>query len=91
MTVYVDDLHRYQTRGFTTWCHCWADSEAELLAMADVIGLKHDWIQRQPIHAPVDPHFDLSASKRELALAHGAVYMKVADFLREYKAREGQP
>ena len=49
-------------------CHMWADTEIELLAMARRIGLEDRWIQRGSI-----THFDLTKSKRVLALAAGAV------------------
>jgi hypothetical protein len=51
-------------------CHMIADSEAELHAMADRIGVSRRWFQAPPRH---DPHYDIALSKRALAVAAGAV------------------
>jgi hypothetical protein len=50
-------------------CHMLADTSAELHAMADRIGVKRKWFQRD---APT-PHYDICQSKRALAVAAGAV------------------
>lgn len=69
MTVYVDDVkHPF---GRMIMCHMWADSEAELLAMADRIGVARKWIQRPPKASWV--HFDISLGMKAKALAAGAV------------------
>jgi hypothetical protein len=69
MTVYVDDVrHRF---GRMVMCHMWADGEAELLAMADRIGVARRWLQRPPKASWV--HFDISLGKKGVALAAGAV------------------
>lgn len=63
MTVYVDNMAaRY--RGMLM-CHMIADSADELHAMADRIGVARKWYQRN--------HYDISQTKRRLALAAGAV------------------
>lgn len=67
MTVYVDDMDaRY---GRMVMCHMLADTTEELLAMADRIGVKAQWLQfpGQPTE-----HFDICRSKRALAVAAGA-------------------
>ena len=70
MSVYVDELQVYSTRlRFACWCHMMADTPEELHAMADRIGLKRRWFQDHVRH----PHYDLVASKRVLALRHGAL------------------
>lgn len=66
MTVFVDDV-RHPFRGMLM-CHMWADSEPELIAMADRIGLARKHLQRTTW-----VHFDISKSKRALAVAAGAV------------------
>ena len=62
MTVYVDDMRA--PFGRMLMCHMVADTEDELHAMADAIGLKRKWYQRN--------HYDVSESKRQLAVFHGA-------------------
>lgn len=77
MTVYVDDVrHRL---GKMIMCHMWADTIAELLEMADRIGVQRKWIQGHPelsvgkAKRPSWIHFDIALSKKALALAAGAV------------------
>jgi hypothetical protein len=70
MTVYVDDFqcayeppHR---RGRTyMMSHMIADTDEELHAMADRIGVARKWFQKD--------HYDIAKSKRALALSLGAV------------------
>lgn len=69
MTVYVDDVRHPYGRMFM--CHMWSESLDELLAMADRIGVARKWLQRPP--AASWTHFDISLSKKALALAAGAV------------------
>jgi hypothetical protein len=69
VSVYVDDaIHRY---GRMIMCHMWADTEAELLAMADAIGVARKWVQRPPKASWV--HFDICKTKRALAVRAGAI------------------
>jgi hypothetical protein len=69
MTVYVDDVrHRFRSM---VMCHMWADSECELLAMADRIGVARQWLQRPPKASWL--HFDVSLGKKAKAIAAGAV------------------
>ena len=68
MTVYVDDVrHAF---GRMVMCHLWADTEDELLAMVDRIGVQRR-IQRPPKASWV--HFDISLGKKALAIASGAI------------------
>jgi hypothetical protein len=69
MTVYVDDMKA--PFGRYVMCHCWADSRAELFAMMELIGVQTKWFQ-QPPKASWE-HFDITMSKRKLAIQHGAV------------------
>lgn len=77
MTVYVDDV-RHQF-GRMVMCHMWADTEEELLAMADAIGVARKWIQGHPTlsfgkHRNASwVHFDISLGCKAKALALGAV------------------
>lgn len=76
MAVYVDDMRapfgRYIMR------HMWADTRAELFAMVDRIGVQRKWFQRPPsvdlpgMNASWE-HFDITQSKRKLALLNGAI------------------
>jgi hypothetical protein len=68
MSVYVDDMRA--PFGRMIMCHMVADSTEELLAMADSIGVARKWIQ----HAGTwKEHFDISLTKRTLAVRHGAI------------------
>lgn len=66
--VYVDDMRA--KFGRMVMCHMIADSDAELHAMADLIGVARRWHQHPPEHR--DSHYDISLSKRAKAVAAGA-------------------
>jgi len=66
MAVYVDNMRA--NYGRMKMCHMLADSVAELLEMADKIGVDRKWFQ-----ALSHPHFDIALSKRALAVANGAI------------------
>lgn len=68
MTVYVDDMCAPFGRMFM--CHMIADTDEELHAMAAKIGIARRWHQAPPRH---DSHYDISLTKRALAIAAGAV------------------
>lgn len=77
MSVYVDNMQA--AFGNMLMCHMWADSDAELLAMADRIGVQRKWIQGHP-DLSFGPHrraswvhFDIAKSKRALAVRFGAI------------------
>lgn len=63
MSVYVDDMQA--PFGRMVMCHMVADTEAELHAMADTIGVARRWYQGD--------HYDISKSKRALAVKAGAI------------------
>lgn len=75
MTLYVDDMLRparpagFRGPGTPKWSHMVADTTAELVHAADVLGLRRSWIQ----HAgtPLE-HFDVTSSVRQRALQLGA-------------------
>ncbi|WP_447751700.1 DUF4031 domain-containing protein [Pseudomonas nicosulfuronedens] len=68
MPVYVDDMRA--PFGRLIMCHMVADTEEELLAMADKIGVARRWHQYPGADKS---HFDICLSKRALAVAAGAV------------------
>lgn len=68
MTVYVDDMKA--SFGRMVMCHMIADTDDELHAMADKIGVARKWHQKPP---KSDSHYDIALSKRALAVAAGAV------------------
>lgn len=64
--VYVDEsIWPY---GRMMMCHMFADTEEELLEMADKIGVARKWIQKESRLI----HFDICKSKRKLAVKNGA-------------------
>ena len=66
MAVYVDgERNRF---GRMIMCHMFADSLAELHEMAEAIGMDRDWFQ--PLSFP---HYDVSLSRRAVAVRLGAV------------------
>ncbi len=76
MSVYVDS---YMVRADVPngnrvvrgrWCHMTADTREELDAMADAIGLRRSWIQYP---GTWKEHYDVTMSKRALAVKAGAV------------------
>ncbi len=77
MSVYVDDMAA--PFGNMVMCHMWADSDDELFAMADRIGVQRKWIQGHPVlsfgkHRNASwVHFDIARSKRALAIKFGAI------------------
>jgi Protein of unknown function (DUF4031) len=68
MAVYVDNMRA--AYGRMVMCHMLADTDEELHAMADRIGVARRWWQAPPRH---DSHYDIALSKRALAVAAGAI------------------
>ena len=62
-------------------CHMIADSPAELIEMANRIGVALKWFQ----HSASVPHFDIAKSKKALALASGAVELDRRPFVEAMK------
>lgn len=69
MAVYVDDMRA--NFGRMVMCHMLADSDDELHAMADRIGVDRRWWQ-SPTKTS-GSHYDIALSKRALAVQLGAV------------------
>lgn len=66
MAVYVDKERN--SFGRMVMCHMWADTFDELHNMASRIGMDRAWFQ--PLSFP---HYDVSLSRRALAVRHGAI------------------
>lgn len=89
MTVYVDDMRapfRPGHRPGRTYvmCHMVADTEAELHAMADRIGVARRWYQGD--------HYDVTQTKRAEAIKAGARAIPLRQLARMvWNRRRGQP
>lgn len=84
MAVYVDEArHPY---GRMMMCHMMADTTAELLAMADAIGVARRWLQKPD--TPYE-HFDISKGMREKAVKAGASVVTSKDLGRLILSRRG--
>lgn len=66
--VYVDNYRAPFSR--MIMCHMIADTHEELLKMADKIGVRQQWIQKE---GTWEEHFDICLAKRKLAVTHGAL------------------
>lgn len=76
--VYVDNFYEsgITFRGMKM-CHMIADTQKELLEMADKIGVQRKWVQY--FKTPRE-HFDICLTKRKLAVKFGAkeIDMRIA-------------
>lgn len=76
MAVYVDDMHLSemgQYRGMKM-CHMIADSDEELHAMANRLGVDRKHFQAPPkIRHSHHRHYDIAMSKRSMAIKAGAI------------------
>jgi len=66
--VYVDEM-KAAFRGMIM-CHMVSETDEELHAMADRLGLKRSWHQKA---GTVHSHYDIAQSKRKLAVHYGAI------------------
>jgi len=71
MAVYVDDF--FVAYGRMKMCHLLADTDDELHAMVDTIGVDRRHYQ----DTMSGPHYDIASSKRLLAIAAGAIPITV--------------
>lgn len=80
MTVYVDEIIRWTTRGRyrNGSCHLMADTLEELHAFARAIGLPRSRFHR----GSKVPHYDLIEAEREQALEAGAVFVPAREQAR---------
>ncbi len=86
MSVYVDSMHaRF---GRMVMCHMFADTSAELHAIAARLGLSRQWCQAEGTQRE---HYDVCLSKRAQAVVFGALeidFQEVAALLRRRAASE---
>jgi uncharacterized protein DUF4031 len=87
VACYVDALREYPEAGlrFTRFCHLLADTRAELHAMADALGMPHQYFQDHPWRW----HHDLPEPLRARAVELGAQELtlhEVGALLRRRKA-----
>ena len=78
MAVYVDDMHKYPMGQYRNMkmSHLIADTQEELLAMVDKIGVQRKWIQYPRTWKE---HFDICGTKRKLAIKAGAIPVTVQE------------
>ncbi len=84
MAIYVDDpIYKF---GRMVMCHMLSDTDDELHAMADRIGLKRKWFQKKAS----TPHYDICMAKRKLAVKFGAKEVnrrELVDLIRKKRAQ----
>lgn len=83
MTVYVDDMRA--AIGRMKLCHMIADTHDELIAMADRLQLNRAWIQDAGSYRE---HFDVSLSRRKLAVLYGARQVSRLDLGRILREKQ---
>lgn len=67
-------------------CHMLADNLLELHLMAKQIGLKRSWFQTSRSGVP---HYDVSKSRRAMAIANGAIEIdraRAAELIRKWRS-----
>jgi hypothetical protein len=84
--VYVDELPERRGK-WSGGGHMFANDLAALHAMADMIGLRRVWFQGHKTF----PHYHLTASKRRLALAHGAVEIDLGEIPEDVLMKTNEP
>ena len=62
-------------------CHMMADTEEELDAMAEAVGLRREWKQ---VHPKRRPHYDICKAKKAKALALGAQEITCHEMVRRF-------
>lgn len=77
MAVYIDDInHPY---GRMIMNHMIADTQEELLAMVDKIGVNRKWIQDKGTYRE---HFDICLGKKKLAIKNGAIEVNMRELVK---------
>lgn len=81
MAVYVDEAV-WEWKG-KKWCHLLADSLEELHEFAQKIGLQKSWFQQPP--KVRYPHYDITESRRMVAIKKGAIEVNRRDTIVKAK------
>jgi uncharacterized protein DUF4031 len=79
--------YEYGQFGRMKMSHMVADSLDELHAMADKIGVARKWFQNSATMNVSHDHYDISLSKRRLAVANGAIEIDVRELGRMIMAK----
>lgn len=82
MAVYVDPAE-WPYRSMIM-CHMLADTDEELHAMADRLGINRKWFQKA---GTSHRHYDICKSKRALAVKYGAIEITRQQLARMLKNR----
>lgn len=86
MSVYVDELRIFPGQKFTLFsrgsCHLTADSDEELHAFAQRLGMRRAWFQPHPLAN----HYDLTPSRRAFAVRLGALEVSAKEQARRRRA-----
>jgi hypothetical protein len=92
MTVYVDDMRMYARVGRISshWSHLVADTRDELHEFAARLGLKRSWFQEPKGIGTISAsarsaqnwHYDVTDSKRELAITLGATAVTTYELVK---------
>ncbi|HVC67147.1 MAG TPA: DUF4031 domain-containing protein [Acidimicrobiales bacterium] len=92
MTVYLDDWRQAAHLGPVDdrWSHLVADTDEELHAFAERIGMRRAWFQDRP-GRPHHAHYDLPERARAEAVANGAVEVTWRELGRMLRDRRGAP
>ena len=83
--ICVDELKPCRFRRWRQSCHLFDYADGEFVRewglheFAAAIGLKRSWFQGRPFF----PHYDLTATKRAVAVKAGAKEVKLKDVLKE--------
>lgn len=92
--IFVDELRSYpefaikrEARPYgRLWAHLWCDGdEEELHEFAKNLGLKREWFQGN-YRNPMLRHYDLTQSKRLMAIRNGAIFKSLHDHAGEIAA-----
>ena len=89
MPVYVDPLFetgKYWAgpRSGTQACHLRADTLEELHEFAAKIGMRPEWFQDKP----GQPHYDLTETRRALAISRGAIPLSRREWAEKFSRQE---